>query len=165
MIMQYAAQFWNQIAKFIWTSDWTLRQSSTLTFVRFALSYLVLQWKKFSQLHVTFVSIPHPLVDLANGEAKAVCQSFNAIFLELGILVPLANQRSLLLEGFRLVITFLLFEDQRCHSVRFFFRVMATFLLKHKKRLRFSFLIGAKWCRFIQLFSLIFFWRLWDNAF
>ena len=122
----------------------------------------------FSELfsrHVAFVPIPHPFVDLANGEAKAVRQSFSAFFLEQRVLVPLANQRSLLLEGFRLVITFLLFEYQRCHSARFFFRVMATLLLKHKKRLRFSFLVGAKWGRFILLVSLIFFLRLWDYAF
>ena len=66
----------------------------------------------FSQLflcNVAFVAIPYPLVDLADREVKAVGQSFCAFFWERGVLVPLANQNLLLIDGFRLVIAFLLF--------------------------------------------------------
>ena len=48
----------------------------------------------FSQLflgNVAFVAIPYPLVDLADGKAKAVGESFSSFLWKQGVLVPLAN--------------------------------------------------------------------------
>ena len=79
--------------------------------------------------YVTFVAIPHPLVDLALRETNALCEGFSAFLLELAVIVPLAQQSSLLLDGFVLVIAFLLFKDQLGHSAGFFFREFTTHLL------------------------------------
>lgn len=122
----------------------------------------------FNQLflrQVTFVAIPIPLVDLALWETNALCEGFSAFLLELGVKVSLTQQTSFLLDGFRLVITFMLFESHLCHSAGFFFREFATHLLINKKGLRLILL--AKCCNLIELICLsnILAKRLWENDF